>query len=327
MQRLEYKDEMQGLAIFLVVLAHFLGPHTYGNSYPLVEIINSCHMSFFFFLSGYINQKTNHIEDGGAMVYVKKKVRSLLIPFFFWSYIAVAFYSNVIPTSLSDWLEPLKIFPNMHYWFLPVLFVFFILYLLICKMRYFYTGGGKLMCYSVPVLALAAAGLVMHQYHLVIYAIYLSSFFLGDYLSWNERFRSYIMKDVVFGMIAIVLFIAWKIYPLSAEGVAWKSMTNLVLVFICSFGMSLFCYNFFRKVTLPKFLKRSLQEMGKMSLVIYVTPFVLLPSSFHFPDTFSETLINVLAVFFSSVYVFLRYMWGMFIYQIPVLRFFMYGKK
>lgn len=49
MQRLEYKDEMQGLAIFLVVLGHFVGPHTYGNTYPLTEIIASCHMSFFFF--------------------------------------------------------------------------------------------------------------------------------------------------------------------------------------------------------------------------------------------------------------------------------------
>ena len=59
--RLEYKDEMQGLAIFLVVLAHFIGPHTTDvSNYPLFQIISSCHMLFFFFLSGYINQKTNY---------------------------------------------------------------------------------------------------------------------------------------------------------------------------------------------------------------------------------------------------------------------------
>ena len=327
MQRLEYKDEMQGLAIFLVVLAHFLGPHTYGNSYPLVEIISSCHMSFFFFLSGYINQKTNHIKDRGSLHYLKKKAQTLLIPFCFWSYVYSLFLSGKLPTDVEGWLEPLNIFPNMHFWFLPVLFVFFINYLLISTMRNFCTGGGRMVCYSIPVLTFIAAGLGTHQYHLIIYAIYLSSFFLGDYLSWNERFRTYIMQDVLFGIVAVVLFIAWKIFPLSANGVAWRSMINIILALICSFGMSIFCYNFFRKIALPLFLKRCLQEMGKMSLVIYVTPFVLIPSSFHFPETFNETLINVISIIMSSAYVFLRYLWGMFIYQIPIVRFIMYGRK
>lgn len=327
MQRLEYKDEMQGLAIFLVVLAHFCAPHTYGNDYPLFEIISSCHMSFFFFLSGYINEKTNHIQDRGTMLYIKKKAQALLIPFFFWSYISAYFIDNRLPDSVEALIEPLMIFPNMHYWFLPVLFFFFIVYSMICRIKIFCTGGGRIACYCIPVSLLSISGIACHQYHLIIYAIYLASFFLGDYLSWNERFRKMILRDSVFGTTALLLFIAWKCYPLDAGGVAWKSFTNLFLAFVCSYGMCIFCYNFFRKTVLPKPLKRCLQEMGKMSLVIYVTPFVLLPASFHFPDTYNETLINVFSVLMSAIYVFLRYSWGMFIYQIPLLRFVMYGKK
>lgn len=328
MQRLEYKDEMQGLAIFLVVLGHFVGPHTYGNTYPLTEIIASCHMSFFFFLSGYINDKTNHIKDRGTMAYIKKKAQALLIPFLFWSYIAVFFKDDFIPTTLSEWVEPLLVFPNRHFWFLPVLFIFSIIYLLMNKLIASRSiGWGRIAFYAIPVLSFSFFGFATHQYHLVIYGIYLASFFLGDYLSCNEQFRKFILRDGVYGLSATILFVAWKIYPLEANGVAWKSLVNLILSFVCSYTMCVFCYNFFRKVTLPTFFKRCLQEMGKMSLVIYVTPFVLLSPSFTFPDSYSETLINVISMLMTAIYVFMSYTWGMFIYQIPIVRFIMYGKK
>lgn len=319
---------MQGLAIFLVVLAHFIGPHTTdGSNYPLFQIISSCHMSFFFFLSGYINQKTNHINDRGISYFIKKKFYSLIIPFVFWSYVGVYFISDYYPKTIDELVEPMMIFPNKHFWFLPVLFAFFIIYMIISRYNKFEDVYGRIVLYLIPSIIIAILGVVSSQYHIIIYAIYLISFFLGDYLSWNENFRSKILNDKVFGLSGMLLFITWKVYPLNVDGVAWKSFLNLFMNLVCSYGMCIFCYNFFRKVTLPKPLKYCLKEMGKMSLVIYVTPFVLLSKSYHFPITFNETLINVLSVFMTSIYVFLSYAWGWVIYKIPIVRMVMYGKK
>ena len=128
-QRLDYIDEMKGLAILLVVLGHLFMPHTQeGQLHSCATIIYSFHMSFFFFLSGYINEKVNGIEKNGSFNFIKKKFRSLIIPFLFWSFITPIFLYNRVPVTRNDFIEPLCIFPNKHYWFLPVLFFFMILY-------------------------------------------------------------------------------------------------------------------------------------------------------------------------------------------------------
>lgn len=81
MQRLDYIDRMKGLAILSVVLGHIYLPYTTeGAMHPIAKIIYSFHMSFFFFLSGFINQKTNAISTKGWMNYIYKKFNSLLIP-------------------------------------------------------------------------------------------------------------------------------------------------------------------------------------------------------------------------------------------------------
>lgn len=70
--RLVYIDEMKGFAILLVCMGHLLAHSSLGNLQPTLIVIASFHMAFFFFLSGYVNQRTHKIESIGVSNFVKK---------------------------------------------------------------------------------------------------------------------------------------------------------------------------------------------------------------------------------------------------------------
>lgn len=98
--------------------------------HPVSCMIYSFHMSFFFFISGYINQKTHSIDDKGWQYFISKKATSLLIPYIFWLLIAPLFLQNLYPTTFLSFIELFKFFPNQHIWFLPTLFIFMLLFLI-----------------------------------------------------------------------------------------------------------------------------------------------------------------------------------------------------
>mgnify|MGYP000453404266 FL=1 len=67
--------------------------------------------------------------------------------------------------------------------------------------------------------------------------------------------------------------------------------------------------------------------MGKFSLVIYVVPIELLPHSFIFPEWMPNALVNLEILFIGIVITLLRYIIGKIIFEIPVMRYVMFGKK
>lgn len=325
--RLDYVDEMKGFAIILVTLGHLFLPYTKeGQLYPISTMIYSFHMSFFFFLSGYINEKVNRISQIGYGEYVRKKFRTLIIPFLFWSFVSPFFLDNNIPYTLSDFIEPFCIFPNKHYWFLPVLFVFMIFYLFKHVIEKYGTKYNVLFS-LLTIIAFFVMGAVLRQYHLMIYGIYYASFLFGDYLSKYERLRDFLMKNSVYGCGAIILCIMWKFYPISPTDTIWQSFANIVMSFVCSFMACIVFYNFFRKTTIHRYIRGFLSEMGKFSLVIYVVPIWIMPHSFTFPNWMPDSLVNIEILFIGIIISLLRYCIGKIVFEIPGLRYIMFGKK
>ena len=326
-QRLDYIDEMKGLAILLVVLGHLFLPYTSeGQLHPWATIIYSFHMSFFFFLSGYINEKVNGIDLKGYPIFIKKKIQSLIIPFVFWSYFAQFFLNNYFPTTWDMIIEPLRIFPNRHYWFLPVLFFFFFFY----AVKHFVDKKGTKYNLAFSIFSIGIfflCGGIFNQYHLIIYGIYWASFLLGDYLSRYETFKSIMMKNSTFGVSVCILCIAWKLYPIHPTDSIWDSLMNLLLSLICSFTASISLYNFFKKVSLPKWIKKYFSEMGKFSLVIYVVPIKLLPYGFVFDNNLTTLCISLMILFIGIIHTMISYTVGRIIFEIPYLRYITFGKK
>ncbi len=135
---------LSGFAIFLVVLGHAL-PADLGFSvvefFPLkflYRFIYSFHMPLFMSISGYLFiHTTRNQEKFNYKKFVQKKGERLLIPYFFGT--LIAFFPKAMlpkyairPTvfSLSSFLDSF-IYPRQNpiifYWFLPTLFIIFLI--------------------------------------------------------------------------------------------------------------------------------------------------------------------------------------------------------
>jgi len=116
-KRLEYIDVLKGIAIFLVVMGHFLSwtfretPHEMNGRF-IRDLIYAFHMPLFMFLSGYVIDlwKTSFDVARGLHI-IKKRIVSLVLP-------CIAFYM------ISGFCEV----P----WFLRALFEIIVVYI-ICR--------------------------------------------------------------------------------------------------------------------------------------------------------------------------------------------------
>lgn len=328
--RFIYVDEMKGLAILFVCMGHLLGPHSVlGNLQPTLIIIASFHMAFFFFLSGYINQKTHKIESKGVGTFVRKRINSLLIPHLFWLYLAPYFLYDTIPSSWNEAIGKLNFYPNVNEWFLPCLFIAIMFWMIqyIIMEKYFNSWKYKQIIHLSSPAVLAIAGLVFNMYFLVIYAIYMGCFIFGDILSGSKDLQKFFMQRKVWAVSAIILCISWKFYTPELAGGMIYTLVKLLLYAICSFGACVFFYNIFRQISIPKMISIPLQTWGKMSLVIYLLPIYLLPKDFIFPVNWTNTEINLFVLVIGILQCSIGAGIGELVMKIPGLSFIMFRKK
>jgi len=119
--RVKWLDACKGIGIILVIAGHTpLDPSIRG-------IIYGFHMPLFFFLSGYFFS----MKKGGFLSFIISKIRSLLIPYLFFSVVSL-FLLIFIFNQPVDYIRAVKdmilssrnhIFFNQPLWFLTSLFV------------------------------------------------------------------------------------------------------------------------------------------------------------------------------------------------------------
>ena len=87
--RVAYYDAVKGFAIFLMVVGHamaWIAPSTQGETaykeHIWFYVIYSFHMYLLFFLSGLFFPKGDGVSPKQAIVFLKKRIQTLLIPFF-----------------------------------------------------------------------------------------------------------------------------------------------------------------------------------------------------------------------------------------------------
>ncbi len=111
-ERNNWIDISKGIAIILMVLGHSSLPHFMGS------FIYAFHMPLFFIASGY----TTHWGKYTFKEFLKRKVNTLLIPFFVYSAIVLFLMSYHSWMSLDEWLT--RGWSNGYaLWFIPVLFI------------------------------------------------------------------------------------------------------------------------------------------------------------------------------------------------------------
>lgn len=124
--RIEYIDFYRGLGILLMVMGHVY----FGGLFD--KLIHAFHMPMFFFITGYFYK-----EDTFLVNFVKKKVRTLLFPYFFFGIFNIIVYClinhtiylkkslDLIGYNTNGWV------PIGPLWFLTALFFATIIYKII----------------------------------------------------------------------------------------------------------------------------------------------------------------------------------------------------
>ena len=136
-KRVEWIDTLRGLAMFFVVLGHaFIDKNNVIRNY-----IYSFHMPLFFFISGLTTQR----KDIKVIDYLKKKTKSILIPYIFLN-IFMLLYKIIMNFSVGMY-PSLNIFkslgalfigygdsiPCIQSWFLLALFIMDLFFFMLTK--------------------------------------------------------------------------------------------------------------------------------------------------------------------------------------------------
>ncbi len=134
------KSNEIGVLYTFGVLLTILG-HSHSNDWTTfpsqpVEFIYSFHMPLFFCISGYLFAKSNSLERNGYLKWIGNKSKRLLIPYFFIS--AISFIpkmllekGNLNGIGLNEVFQCFFA-PRFnvwgHFWFLPVVFIFYFVF-------------------------------------------------------------------------------------------------------------------------------------------------------------------------------------------------------
>lgn len=111
-------DQLKGVAIILVILAHTIQFITNRDGYTddmIFNGINSFHMPFFMIISGFL------FSYSGKWTYnffFRKRIIQLLLPFFTWAFMDCLF---IKPLTVHSFVELIRN-PGLGLWFLWVLF-------------------------------------------------------------------------------------------------------------------------------------------------------------------------------------------------------------
>lgn len=268
MPRIELIDSLKGYAIILVLIGHVIvlsNPSGFANSWLFI-FIYAFHMPLLLFLSGYlVGQK----PVGPFKDFIGKKCKGLLYPYIVWLFISIFIVNNFILNNVVwDYLtNHLVFFDNI--WFLPVLFISFLLLLLFIGIENFlnayklrrYTGICFLMIYLVSWrIDLPIQGLVLIRWF--------SPFVLIGYLA--ARYRDQIIeKEYLFplsSVIFILLLPSWSQYVLIFGNVG---TTNLIIDFVLAMTGIIMAFGLLWSLR-KTFVSKLLNLCGFFSLEIYL---------------------------------------------------------
>ncbi len=300
--RINYIDYTKGYGILLIVLFHLTG---YFNAcHNLSGYIESYCVSIFFIISGVLMTfKEEKYESWN--VFLRKKYRSLLIPYIWFSIfnsllkLSVLFATHQLTESVvhSEMIE-LFITGNGTVWFLLTLFGAELLYRMVvgicnefqiailaiaCIMLCFLVGGEIKYPVAITLLRILAA-----------FSFLVSGVFAGKYILNKYDLGLYV--GIALLLSGIFSYLALGSGYSFFYGVYEKPLASLLAVFLNSFGSIIILKNIRPDIEFWKYL-------GRNSLIIMlVHPTILL--LYTYPAHGSFNLLPVITQWFVVVSIF-----------------------
>jgi fucose 4-O-acetylase-like acetyltransferase len=330
-KRLLYIDRLRGINILLMVMGHSLMFNLLKPEQNKVFVWGTTfRMALFMFLSGYIANKTitSKIFDNYGL-FVLKKMRTLLIPFFCWPLLINNFFlTEKNDFNLIDKCYEMIKYPTDSFWFLWFLFFITIIFTAFLYITNFIKIKYKLFLdLSVSAILLILL-LPIHYLGSIYYIDYFIFncffFFFGVIISRHMILQKFILHNLVF-TAALILFlcVAGRYLYLG------KSTLNLFFKLIAAVSGILVFYFINYKITWHQIVDRYLMYWGRNSIVIYTTHFAIiyiLPRQYLLPQL-NVALSLVISLIISIIVMFLC----LCIYDViklsPILNLVFYGHK
>lgn len=284
---LKWVDVAKGIGIILVVIGHCFRDDMRTRYYIcdfIYQFIYSFHMPLFFCISGitfYITYK-KYIKN--KIVYLKKKVQALLIPFITYSFLVYVLFSiaSILP-GIGQILKDSSFFKvgfgeyvlanikaenpfAIHLWFIWIIFLVEVFMFLLlsyfkwdnikCQILFIFISIAlSLIFMNIPIMAV--------QYFLKNIPYFSAGVIIAQ-LSNTLYFRSRIFKNLqLFSIILLICIVLYKTILIPVQGYKY---IEVVFIFPINFNviLGIFRLSFFLEEN--KFLRK----LGKDSFAIYL---------------------------------------------------------
>lgn len=198
MKRLEYLDQIKGIAIFLMVMGHVI-LFTYGAENCTIEKMFFFNMPAFFYVSGFLLYKEiDNTRDFWSRL--KHKAARLLPP-----WIAVTVVMSWV--SSDGFLSTLCIL----YWFFYVLFLLTFITIAMEFLLFRRIKNPYLYCAALMIIPIASAGLKFMGFYGYLPAPWLCMYALPFLFGWicrkYGRVNDFVLNNQILFVVVLVIFL------------------------------------------------------------------------------------------------------------------------
>lgn len=276
MKRIKYVDTIKGLAIFLVVIGHmitgFLSSGLYQSSKDALMYIHytiyTFHMPLFFLVSGLLYSTKKKMDSRSEyLIFLKKKSKSLIIPYLLFSWIQIGI-KLIMSKSVNSEVSPINfitilIEPIEQFWFLYALMIIFII---IAYLDYKIRNDKIIgiivftMCLLVRVIPLDFGILGIALYNIIF-------FYLGRFaIKFIEKYKY--DKKIMYSTFVSYVILNICMYIYDINNIIMKTITSLIAIAL----IVLVCEKVSNKTNV---LIKALDIMGAYSMEIFLLHIIL----------------------------------------------------
>lgn len=272
--RIEYIDQLKGLAIILVVMGHVCSHSFSIDGTGFNYFYSSFHMPLFAFLSGIFSYKGfKEWNNHELLLFFKKKTCRIIIPFIWWGFCLSLCMNKNLTDVYTGKIAAL--------WFLPAIFYCMVTGVLANKIANSFKTKNELLL-SITINVIIYLLLIYFYYSHALSNVYfylsfikLYPFFILGYLYERYKNIQYILSENQLSLsLSFFCFALCWIY---------KDVVNSKIALSGFFAINILIYYFkSNENTIPNILS----IIGRNSLEIYIFHWFLLPSLSTISDWF-----------------------------------------
>lgn len=260
MKRLQYLDQMKGIAIFLMVMGHVL-LFTFGINDSTLTHVFFLNMPVFFYVSGYLLYK--EIDNRKDLVKrLQHKAARLLPP---W----------LVVTVVMTWVQLWEFFSTLctFYWFFYVLFLLTLIIIVMEFVAFRHIKNAYLYCASLMIIPMVFAAIKFTGPIRYLPAPYLCQYSVPFLFGWAcrryGRLNGFVLENPVLFVVSLVVFLfCWYKHDVT---------NNYILLVAALCGIIVIQSVLYHREVLGGGNLSIISKLGKSSLAIYALNNFFLP--------------------------------------------------